>query len=161
MTVRAIQPADRPGLVSMLAAAVDLPSGISDWYRNAKPPHLDLAAWNAGAIEGVVTGTFGSDFQGDPSFGSLDLPPGPHAFLTRIYVAPAARRRGVGLDLLKAFADEALARRCEYVAGVVDLSSEYAEREEFFTASGFAISDDHMIGALATEVVGRIAQLRR
>lgn len=161
MTVQAMQPADRPQLVSMLAAARDLPSGISDWYRSAKPPHVDLAAWNAGAVVGVATGTFGADYRGDPSFDSLELPPGPHAFLTRIYVAPTARRRGIGLDLLGAFACEALARRCDYVAGVVDLSSRHEEREEFFTKTGFAISDDHMIGARATEIIRRTAQLRR
>jgi len=145
----------------MLAAAGDLPSGVPDWYRSAKPPHLNLAAWNAGTIEGVVTGTFGGDYRGNPSFDSLDLPPGPHAFLTRIYVAPTARRRGTGLDLLEAFAGEALARRCEYIAGVVDLSSMHEEREDFFMKTGFAISDDHMIGARATEVIRRIARLRR
>jgi len=145
----------------MLVAAGDLPSGISDWYRSAKPPHLDLAAWNASTIEGVVTGTFGADYRGNPSFDSLELPPGPHAFLTRIYVAPTARRRGAGLGLLEAFAGEALARRCEYVAGFVDLSSGHEEREEFLTKTGFAISDDYMIDARATEVIRKIARLRR
>lgn len=145
----------------MLSAAGDLPSGTSNWYRSAKPPHLDLVAWNAGAIEGVVTGTFGFDYRDNPSFDSLELPTGPHAFLTRIYVTPTVRRRGVGLDLLEAFADEALARRCAYVAGVVDQSSRHEEREKFFTNTGFVISDDHMIGARATEVIERITQLRR
>ncbi|WP_248704234.1 GNAT family N-acetyltransferase [Curtobacterium sp. MWU13-2055] len=161
MTVQLIRSTDRRELVSMLKDASDLPAGVADWYLAAKPPHVDFVVRTDAAIKGVITGTFGYDYRDNVSFDSLDLPPGPHAFLTRIYVATSARRQGAGSDLLEAFVDEALARTCTYVAGALDLSSSPAEREAFFRKSGFAITDDHMIGARAEEVSSRLARLRR
>lgn len=140
----------------MLQDEDELSVGSADFYRRPQPPHVDFVAWHDQDIVGVISGTFAFDYRDNGSFDSFDLPTGPHAFLTRLYVRQPARRRRVGFDLVRAFAEEAEARRCTYVVGSLDLSSDPRARTAFFVAVGFDIADGDMFGATPRDILDSI-----
>jgi len=159
--VERIRPGDRATLVGMLQSADDLSMGSSDFYRRPHPPHEDFLAWDHQKIVGVITGTFDFDYRNNEAFDSLELQAGPHAFVTRLYVDRPARERGIGRDLVRAFAAEADARGCTSIVGNLDASSDPRERIAFFTALGFEITEDQLLGAAPGDVLDAIQQLER
>ena len=145
----------------MLQEADDLPVGVADWYRYPHPPHVDYVAWIDDQVVGILSGTFGNDFSGNEAFASLPLPRAPHAFLTRVYVQQHQRRGRIGLDLVRAFAEDADAGRSTYIAGTFDRTSDVRVRRRFFETVGFETTRDDRFGADPNDVLDTIARLDR
>lgn len=150
---------DRPALRRLLEESDDFPQHLLPYYRRRGSRYETFVARRAGAIVGVLTGSFDSDFEESGAFASFDLPPAPHAFLDRVHVHESARDAGVGRALIEAYASEAAARGCTFLGGQIDLSSDSTARRAFFERLGFSIRDLDNFGAQPSQILsaGRLA----
>jgi GNAT superfamily N-acetyltransferase len=103
--------------------------------------------------DGVLSGSFDSDFGEGGAFDSFDLPPAPHAFLDRVHVHESARGVGVGQALIEKYAAQAVNRGCTFIGGSVDMPSDAAGRRAFFERIGFSVRDFDNFGARPSEIV--------
>lgn len=100
----------------------------------------------------MLSGGFDSDLAQGGGFDSFDLPSPPQAFLDRMHVHEDFRGIGVGALLLRAYVEEALRRRCTFVGGQLDLSSDPTLRRRYFEARGFSVRDLDNFGARPEEL---------
>ncbi|WP_406071250.1 GNAT family N-acetyltransferase [Micromonospora sp. NBC_01638] len=153
-----LQETDRPALCRMLEESDDFPQRLLYLYRRRRSNHYwTFIAWRGDKVDGVLTGSFDSDFAEGGAFDSFELPPAPHAFLERVHVRESARAMGVGRALIEMYANEASARGCSFIGGSIDLSSEPTARKAFFEGLGFAVSGLENFGAHPTDVLVTIA----
>lgn len=148
-----MQENQRSALCQMLEDSRDFPQNLLYLYRRRQSPYTIFIASRGDGIEGVLTGSFDSDFSSGNSFDSFELPPAPHAFLERIHVRESGRYAGVGRALIKAYADAAFASQCTFIGGSLDLSSDPAARTAFFTGLGFEVRALDNFGASPTDVL--------
>lgn len=131
---------DRPALIHMLEDAGDLGPGTIGMYRTRRAiADAMLVAWVDGSLVGMLNVSYNADFYGMPDFEPFDLPRRPHAFMDRIHVHPAIRRRRVGQALVDAFTLRASDHACTFAGGHLDATSDPAGRIEFFERLGFEI----------------------
>lgn len=88
---------------------------------------IALAAWSEGEIVGYGVATFGYDLE----FA------GPDAFVTELFVAPEARRRGMGRGLLEALVRHLTERGASAVHLMVRPDNEEARR--LYESAGFRV----------------------
>jgi GNAT superfamily N-acetyltransferase len=153
LRVGLLQETGRPALCRMLEDSEDFPQQLLHLYRRGRSRYVTFVASCGNEIEGVLTGSFDSDFGEGSAFHSFELPPAPHAFLDRIHVRGSARGAGVGRALIETYAEEASARGCTFIGGSVDLSSEPTARRVFFERLGFSIRELDNFGARPTDVL--------
>jgi GNAT superfamily N-acetyltransferase len=158
MRIDFVREADRPALCRMLSESRDFPQSLLYLYQRRSGPDENLVAWRGDDIDGVLTGSFGTDLAASGAFDSFELPPRPHAFLTRIHVRAPARRSGIGRALIRAYAVEASERGCTFIGGSIDLSSESIARRSFFEQLGFSIRALDNFGAGTSDVLTAVAQ---
>lgn len=156
MRVELIQQEDRPALCQMLEDSDDFPRDLVRLYRRAGS-YATFVAWRGCEIVGMLSGSLDSDFAGNPAFDSFELPAAPHAFLDRVHVRGSVRRTGVGRALIEAYAIEAAAHGCTFIAGSIDLSSDARARRTFFEDLSFEIRAHDNFGARVEDVLARIA----
>jgi GNAT superfamily N-acetyltransferase len=153
-----MQEADRPALCRMLEEdSDDFPPQLLYLYQRARSPYPTFIARRGGRIDGLLDGSFNLDLADGDAFGAFDLPPEPHAFLTRIQVRRPARD-GVGRALIEAYANAASARGCTFIGGSIDLSSDPTGRIAFFEAVGFTIRQRDNFGARPHDILEAIAR---
>lgn len=144
-----IEERDRPRLCRMLETSQDFPQNLL--YLHRRPgghgSYETFAAWRANEIVGMLSGSFDSDFTGGEAFASFALPSAPHAFLDRVHVRESDRGSGVGRALVAHYAAEAAARRCSFLGGSLDLSSDPVTRKAFFINLGFEVCEWDNFGA--------------
>lgn len=141
----------------MLEESDDFPQNLLYLYRRTTYSYETFVAWSEGEVDGVLSGSFKSDFIGDGTFGAFELPPAPHALLERVHVRGSARRQGVGQALIQTFALEASERGCSFIGGLIDQSSDPWARTALFEGLGFSISEVGDVGAQPTAVLAAIA----
>ncbi len=146
ITVSFLSDDDRPAVVEMLASSSDFSHSLLDQYRR-RGAYPTLIATRGSQIEGVLSGSFDANLHGNREFEEFTMPPRPHGFLARIFVHEGARDNEVGRTLIRAYAAEALSRRCTFIGGVLDRGGELAARRRFFKNSGFAITANDVFGA--------------
>lgn len=129
------------------------PSRIWDSTGEPAPPYMVLVAWHGNEIGGMLSGSFDSDLSQSGAFDSFELPPRPHAFLSRVHVHEQVRGMGIGRALVEAYADEALARGCSFIGGSIDLSSDSTDRRAFFERLGFTIREYDNFGAPLPDIL--------
>lgn len=138
----------------MLEESDDFPQQLLHLYRrNRSTPYWTFIAWRGGKVDGVLTGSFDSDFTEGGNFDSFELPPAPHAFLERIHVRESARGVGIGRALIEIYANEASTRGCSFIGGSVDVSSDPTVRKAFFKGLGFTVHGVDNFGAHPTDVL--------
>lgn len=152
LSVRPIEEPEREALLTMLESSRDFPRQMLGSYRRPAARYETLTASHRGAIVGVLTGSYDSDLSQGGGFDSFDLPPAPHAFLVRIHVHETVRGGGVGRRLIDSYVREAVARRCTFVGGQLDLSSDATARRAFFEGLGFEVRDLDNFGALPSQL---------
>jgi len=153
-----MQEADRPALCRMLKDdSEDFPPELLYLYERARSLYPTFVAWRGGRIVGMLDGWFNTDLADEHAFGTFDLPPAPHAFLTRIQVRQPARD-GVGRALIEAYTNAALERGCTFIGGSIDLSSDQMGRRAFFKALGFTIGEHDDFGARPNDILTAIAR---
>jgi ribosomal protein S18 acetylase RimI-like enzyme len=119
-----------------------------------------VAQTSGGTIVGVVTVEVKPEGYGEryEAFHGL---PGPRAFVNHIGVAESARGSGVGRMLMRAAAEEVSRRGGQRLALTVDLSTDEANRVEFFRRCGLRSlrqeSDNDLYGAEVAEVLAATA----
>lgn len=148
-----MQETSRPALIRMLEDSGDFPKQLLTYYRPGRSRYTTFVASREDEIDGVLTGSFDSDFREGGAFSAFELPPAPHAYLDRIHVRGPARGAGVGRALIETFATEASARGCTFIGGSVDLSSDSTARRMFFGRLGFTIREHDNFGAQPTDIL--------
>lgn len=139
--------ADRPLLLEMLRSSLDYPDTALHLYRRPSSRTTVFVAWSDDGMVGMLSGGFDSDLAQGGGFDSFDLPPPPQAFLDRLHVHEDFRGAGVGTLLLRTYVEEAMRRRCTFVGGQLDLSSNPTQRRQYFEARGFSVRDLDNFGA--------------
>lgn len=152
LSVRPFQESDRGALLRTLESSRDFPDELLNLYRRPAVHYETLVAWSRGAIVGMLTGSYDSDFAESGAFESFDPPRAPHAFLVRVHVHEVARGHGVGRALVGSYVGEAVSRGCSFVGGQVDLSSDSTARRAFFENLGFSIRALDNFGALPSQL---------
>lgn len=148
-----IAESDRPALCRMLEESDDFPQEQVSRYRRASSLYWTFTARRVGEIVGMLTGSFDSNLLEVGTFESFDVPPAPHAFLDRIHVRESARRSAVGRALVEAYAMEAVAHGCSFIGGLIDRSSDWTVRSDFFDQIGFSIRDQDILGAHPSQIL--------
>lgn len=111
-----------------------------------------FAAWQRGRPVGLLHVNFNSDFHENDVWQVFNIPPAPHAYLIRAQVEEASRGAGIGRALIGFLAEEAEARGCTFIGGMLDWSSDPQARRRFFQRCGFTIAGQDHIGATPSEV---------
>ena len=93
------------------------------------------------------------ELAGNDAFNEFDLPPGPHSFLSRIFVTQAARGQRIGLALVRELAHDASRHGSTFIAGSIDRSSDARARRRFFTSVGFTLTPSDQFGAHTGDVI--------
>jgi len=139
----------------MLLESSDFPQELVYLYQRRGGPcrYETFVAWHGHDLVGMLTGSFDSNFHESGAFDSFDLPPAPHAFLDRLHVLASSRGEGIGRALLRHYAAEAAARRCTFIGGSLDLSSDPTGRRAFFERLGLPVRDFDNFGAPVSEFV--------
>jgi GNAT superfamily N-acetyltransferase len=145
--------ADRPLLLQMLRSSWDYPDTALDLYRRPSSRTTVFVAWSDHEVVGMLSGGFDSDLAQGGGFDSFDLPPPPQALLDRIHVHENFRRTGVGTLLLRTYVEEATRRRCTFVGGQLDLSSDPTQRRRYFESRGFSVRNLDNFGARPDELL--------
>lgn len=128
---------DRPALVQMLSTAGDF-DGPIEMYRNRPAlPDTVLVAWRGQQLVGMSNANYKASLGDKPDFEPFNLSRGPHAFLDRTYVSPAARRQGIGRALIDASIRLAREGGCTFAGGFIDAGSDPTVRLQFFQDVGF------------------------
>lgn len=138
--VRPAAPDDAPGLARLLRALERF-----DWLR-AEPEEAVVARVRA-AIAAAAGGEARSLLVALPAGGALAgyvavhwLPylilPGPEGFVSELFVAPAARGRGIGSRLLAASVAEARARGCSRL-GLLNHRQRESYQRGFYARHGW------------------------
>lgn len=153
--MRLVAEHDRPALCRMLEESNDFPQHLLYLYKRSGGPSRchTFAAWRDGKIAGMLTGSFDSDFFESGAFDSFELLPAPHALLDRVHVRASARGAGIGRALIQHYATEAAARRCTFIGGSLDLSSDPTGRRAFFERLGFSVRDLDNFGAPLSQLL--------
>lgn len=139
----------------MLLESSDFPQELVYLYQRRGGPsrYETFAAWHGRDAVGMLTGSFDSDFHESGAFDSFDLPPAPHAYLDRIHVLASSRGAGIGRDLLQHYVAEAAARRCTFIGGSLDLSTDPTGRRAFFELLGLPVRGLDNFGAPVSKFV--------
>ncbi|WP_166391771.1 GNAT family N-acetyltransferase [Nocardioides ochotonae] len=153
ITINLLSEADRPLLLEMLHSSSDYPDTAVGLYRRPSSRTKIFVAWSDGELVGMLSGGFDSDLAQGGGFDSFDLPPPPQAFLDRMHVHEDFREYGVGTRLLQAYVEEAIRRRCTFVGGQLDLSSDPTQRRRYFEERGFTVRDLENFGARPDELL--------
>ncbi|WP_047870447.1 GNAT family N-acetyltransferase [Nocardiopsis sp. RV163] len=124
MRIRPADDTDLPGLRALAAAAETVYAPDGDVLLVAADDDGLPVGWLAGTFDGVYPGP-----------GAPVRP--PHGYVQAVVVDPAARRAGVGLQLLDAFTAAARESGLEWVFAVPDEAPGVAGRVAWLSASGF------------------------
>ena len=113
-------------------------------------------AVDAGLVVGFLNGLFD---QPVPKRAAAAADPGPQAWINWMGVQPAARLRGVGQALVRAFADEARQHGCTYLAAMISWTDDPAGRVAFFRRCGLQDlvpgKPDDIVGAPIADILSR------
>ncbi len=153
--VRPLAEEDRPALCRMLLESTDFPQQLVYLYqrRGGLSRSETFVAWRGPAVVGMLTGSFDSDFHESEAFDSFHLPPAPHAFLDRLHVRASNRGEGIGRALMRHYIAEAAARRCTFIGGSLDVSSDPTSRRAFFERLGLPVRGFDNFGAPVSELL--------
>lgn len=157
ITIEILREADRRLLVEMLHSSRDYPGTALDLYRRPSGRATVFVASAEGEVVGMLSGGFNTDLAQGGGFDSFDLPPPPHAFLDRVHVLEDFRGTGVGTLLVQTYVEEAVRRRCTFVGGQLDLSSDQTLRRRYFEARGFSVRGLDNFGARPDELLVGLA----
>lgn len=146
LEARPLTEAERPALIAMFAH-VRAAGWLADQLRRPSPSYDDFAVWSNGDPVGALRGSTRSWFNGNKAFDEFQLPRGPHAFLSGIYIVEEARGTTAATTLVESFVLAAHQRGATFVAGTMDLRADGGVRRGFFEKCGFDFTPSGQFGA--------------
>ncbi|WP_181157383.1 GNAT family N-acetyltransferase [Microbacterium sp. MYb62] len=158
LEARSLDEPERPALVAMLAQE-HAAGWLVDQLRRRSPSFDDFAVWSDGAPVGALRGNTRTSFAGNNAFDEFELPRGPHAFLSGIFIATQARGTDAAALLVRSFVLAAEERGATFIAGTMDRSFDGGVRRGFFEKCGFVITLSQQFGAPTDDLLGTLSSL--